>query len=75
MEYYDALNPTFRDARGETVHSVEKLTPEMLRNYDAVLITTDHTDVDYDAVVHSAPYVFDTKNATRGMDSDVVERL
>lgn len=75
VDYYDALNPTFRDARGETVHSVEKLTPEIFRNYDAVLITTDHSTVDYDAVVRSAPYVFDTKNATRGMDSDVVERL
>ncbi|MEE1654749.1 nucleotide sugar dehydrogenase [Microvirga sp. CF3062] len=38
------------------------LTPENLRHYDAVLIATDHDDVDYRLVVDHAKLVLDTRN-------------
>jgi UDP-N-acetyl-D-glucosamine dehydrogenase len=38
------------------------LTPETLRRYDAVLIATDHDDVDYRLVVDYAKLVLDTRN-------------
>jgi UDP-N-acetyl-D-glucosamine dehydrogenase len=38
------------------------LTPETLRQYDAVLIATDHDDVDYRLVVDHARLVLDTRN-------------
>jgi UDP-N-acetyl-D-glucosamine dehydrogenase len=41
--------------------SVE-LTPAALRGYDAVLIATDHDDVDYGQVVTHAKLVVDTRN-------------
>jgi len=41
------------------------LTPEVLRGTDAVLIVTDHTSVDYPAVVRHAALVVDSRNATR----------
>jgi UDP-N-acetyl-D-glucosamine dehydrogenase len=44
--------------------SVE-LTPETLAGYDAVLISTDHSSYDYDAIVRSSRLVIDTRNATR----------
>ncbi len=36
-------------------------------SYDAVLIATDHTAIDYAALVAWAPLVVDTRNATRGV--------
>jgi UDP-N-acetyl-D-glucosamine dehydrogenase len=41
------------------------LTPEILRGVDAVLIVTDHSSVDYDAVVRHALLVVDSRNVTR----------
>ena len=41
------------------------LTPEALGKYDAVLIATDHSSYDYNAIVEGAKLVVDTRNATR----------
>jgi len=41
------------------------LTPEALASYDVVLISTDHSSYDYDAIVRSSRLVIDTRNATR----------
>jgi UDP-N-acetyl-D-mannosaminuronate dehydrogenase len=43
------------------------LTEELLRSQDVVLITTDHTAVDYQWVVDHAPVVVDTRNATKNV--------
>ena len=40
------------------------LTREMLEAVDAVVIVTDHDNVDYDLLVAAAPLVVDTRNAT-----------
>ena len=42
------------------------LTAEALGGYDAVLVTTDHTSVDYQLVARAAPLVLDTRNAFDG---------
>ena len=41
------------------------LTPRALASYDCVLIATDHTGYDYEAIVKHADLVVDTRNATR----------
>jgi UDP-N-acetyl-D-glucosamine dehydrogenase len=46
--------------------SVE-LTPENLSQYDAVVITTDHSSYDYEFIVRHAALVVDTRNATRNV--------
>lgn len=38
------------------------LAPEILADYDAVLVATDHDEVDYAALVKSAPLIVDTRN-------------
>ncbi len=40
------------------------LTPARLKSYDAVLISTDHSSYDYDAIVRHSKLVVDTRNAT-----------
>ena len=54
MRHYD-----FSDMRSVN------LTPEKLASYDCVLIATDHSSYDYEALVRDARLVVDTRNATR----------
>ncbi|MEN6560184.1 MAG: nucleotide sugar dehydrogenase [Acidobacteriota bacterium] len=49
------------------------LTKALLRKADAVVIATDHTAYDYDAVVKNAPLVVDTRNAIKRPRKNVVK--
>lgn len=62
----DPFVPKFR-LDGETVET-EQLTEELVKSADLVLITTDHTDVDYNLVAKHAKVVFDTRNAMKAFD-------
>src|SRR5436305_4343153 len=42
-----------------------------LGQYDAVLIVTDHSDYDYSRIVRESQLVIDTRNATRGISSEI----
>ncbi len=68
VEYHDPYIPTYHDEHGADIHlSSVPLTPEMLRGYDVVLISTDHDDVDYGMVVANSSLVVDTRNATKAV--------
>jgi UDP-N-acetyl-D-glucosamine dehydrogenase len=62
VAYHDPYVPSL--PFHEKILQSEKLTPEVLRSYDCILITTDHSCVDYSSVVRHAQRVFDTRNAT-----------
>ena len=62
VEYHDPWVPTYRED-GQARSSVE-LTPDVLEQIDAVVIVTDHSNVDYQTIVDHAPLVVDTRNAT-----------
>jgi UDP-N-acetyl-D-glucosamine dehydrogenase len=49
---------------GRTYASVA-LTPERVRDSDVVIISTDHTSIDYGMIVDHATLVFDSRNALR----------
>jgi UDP-N-acetyl-D-glucosamine dehydrogenase len=42
------------------------LTKEVLETSDAVVVLTDHDDIDYDFVAQHAHYVLDTRHRCRG---------
>ena len=42
--------------------------------YDCVMIVTDHSAYDYAGLVRDAQLVIDTRNATRGIESDKIVR-
>ena len=67
VAYHDPFVPTFRED-GHTFSGVE-LTDDVLSNSDAVVIVTDHDNVDYQRVVDLAPVVVDARNATRNLSS------
>jgi len=71
--YHDAWVPEFI-IDGRQVPSLA-LTPEALSTIDAVVLVTDHTGVDYDAVVRNAPLILDTRNALKSFTTDSVVRL
>src|SRR5579862_1479744 len=67
IEYNDpyfAEIPKLRHYNFQGMKSVA-LSPERLASYDCLLIATDHSSYDYDAIVRDAKLVVDTRNATR----------
>jgi UDP-N-acetyl-D-glucosamine dehydrogenase len=71
--YHDAWVPEFI-IDGHPVQPLE-LTAQVLSEVDAVVLVTDHSNVDYDAVVRYAPLVLDTRNALKSFDGGTVVRL
>lgn len=65
VSYHDPYIPVFKQ-EGIDLESVE-LTGEALREADLVIITTDHSNIDYARVVTESKHVLDTKNATKGV--------
>ncbi len=65
VSYHDPHIPVFKH-EGLDLESVP-LTEAALREADLVIITTDHSSVDYACVVANARRVLDTKNATKGV--------
>ncbi|MGA9530061.1 MAG: nucleotide sugar dehydrogenase [Terriglobales bacterium] len=59
--------------RGRKYDLQMKCAPlDNLGQYDCVLIVTDHTDYDYKKIVNDAKLVVDSRNATRGINSDKI---
>ena len=51
------------------------LTPEALQRYDLVIITTDHSNVDYRLVVENGKLIFDTRNALHDLKGGNIHKL
>ncbi len=68
VDYHDPYVPHTHKMRSYDfqLSSVE-LTPQTLAKFDAVLIATAHSNIDYAAVVKHARLVIDTRNATQGV--------
>lgn len=67
LDYNDPYFPALHKMRHydfSNMKSVE-LSGERLASYDCVLIATDHTSYDYEAIVRNSKLVVDTRNATR----------
>jgi UDP-N-acetyl-D-glucosamine dehydrogenase len=73
VSYHDPYVPEF-EVEGKEYGSVE-LTEERLGEADLVLVLTDHSDIDFGQVVEASSMVFDTRNATAGIDDETVYRL
>lgn len=69
-DYHDPFVPVIRPTREYPELAGEKSIPwdlKALSKYDAVLIATDHSDIDYKGLVNAAQLVIDTRNATNGV--------
>jgi UDP-N-acetyl-D-glucosamine dehydrogenase len=61
--YHDSYIECFSE-HGISMSS-QPLTEEILSQTDLVIITTDHSNFDYEWIVQHAQHVFDTRNATK----------
>ncbi len=67
LDYNDPYFPALHKMRHydfSNKRSVE-LTPKNISSYDCVLIATDHSAYDYEAIARDAKLVVDSRNATR----------
>ena len=65
MQIYDPFIPRTHKQREHDLKMVsKKLSAKMLSSYEAVIISTDHSEYDYSWIVKNAKLVVDTRNAT-----------
>jgi UDP-N-acetyl-D-glucosamine dehydrogenase len=72
-----AYNDPFFPAVGRGRHYDLNMTSaplEDLAQYDAAIIVTDHSTYDFKAIVEQSQLVVDTRNATKGIDSEKIVR-
>ena len=69
VNYFDPYIPKLRLKDGFLKKSVTlksvKYTPNILKNYDLVLILTDHSGFNYDELARKSNFVVDTRNAIK----------
>ena len=66
VSYFDPFIPEFTE-HGKTRTGISNL--EDIRDYDIVVITTAHTNVDYNFIANAGVPVFDTKNAMKEVNN------
>lgn len=75
VEYYDPYISEYKE-HGKIKLGLRELTKEKLNNSDLVLITTAHTNIDYNFVQQNSKFIFDTKNAMKKVEKrDNIELL
>jgi len=68
VKYYDPYVTVYR--YNDKKHNGEpKLTPELVEGADLVIVTTAHTNVDYEMVQKHAKVIFDTKNVMKNINN------
>ncbi|MBN2543602.1 nucleotide sugar dehydrogenase [bacterium] len=73
VSYTDPFVPVIKWKDG--TRESEELTESLLANSDCVIVVTNHDDFDYKWIAEKSNLVFDTRNATKGIDSPRVKRL
>jgi UDP-N-acetyl-D-glucosamine dehydrogenase len=68
VSYHDTFCPSFSE-HGVSGVGID-LNQQILQDVDLVIITTDHSTVDYALVVDNAPRILDTRNATKVVPHD-----
>ena len=75
VKYYDPWVSEFKTKELEMT-SIVDLTPEIVSEVDIVVVTTAHTNVDYDMVQKNATIIFDIKNVMKNIiDRENIEVL
>ena len=72
MAYYDPYIPVIGPTREHAEWTGKQSVPwdeVTLRGYDAVLIVTNHRDVDYQQLANWCPCIIDTRNAMEGIET------
>lgn len=66
--YHDPFIPQLK--LGDSLMKSSELTPELLASMDAVVIATDHSGIPLTMLAEHAPFIYDTRNVTRHLDTN-----
>lgn len=64
VDFYDPWVSQYKK-NGDVKVGLKEISPEIVAGYDLVMITTAHTNVDYEMVQKNAKVIFDTKNVMK----------
>lgn len=73
VDYYDPYIPYLRV--GAIDLKAVPLSKQNVARYDCVVIATDHTKVDYKAVLDHARAIYDVRNVYKGIKSDKITKI
>ena len=68
VKFFDPWVASYK-YKGEVFTGEKELTKELIKNADIVVITTAHSNVDYNFVNENAVAIFDTKNAMKDINN------
>ncbi len=73
VSYNDPFFPHVGHGRHYALN-MDGVSLDNLSQYDCVLIVTDHSDYDYERITRESQLVVDSRNATKGIQSDKIVR-
>lgn len=68
VEYFDPYISCYREC-GTIKEGIKEINPKIIASYDLVLITTAHTNIDYEMIQKNAKVIFDTKNVMKNVQN------
>ena len=75
VDFYDPWIAEYK-YKGEKYQGIKEISPEIIAEYDLIMITAAHTNVDYDMIQKNAVAIFDTKNVMKNIENrDNIEVL
>jgi UDP-N-acetyl-D-glucosamine dehydrogenase len=75
IHYFDPYVLEYKE-HGKIKYGLKELTKEQLHSSDLVIVTTAHTNVNYEFVQQHSNFIFDTKNALKNVEKrDNIELL
>lgn len=75
VDYYDPYIAQYKYC-GQVMRGMTEITPEEVAEYDLLMITAAHSNVDYQMLQKNAKAVFDTKNVMKYLaDRENIEVL
>ena len=66
VEFFDPYISSFKE-NGIVMEGIPSIDGDIIAQYDLVMITCGHTNVDYDMIQKNAKAIFDTKNVMQGL--------
>jgi len=68
VDYFDPWVSEYRE-HGKVEKGLENINPQIIAEYDLIMITAAHTNVDYKMVQKNALAIFDTKNVMKNIEN------
>ncbi|EDS71587.1 nucleotide sugar dehydrogenase [Anaerofustis stercorihominis] len=64
VDFYDPFISEYKH-EGKSKKGIDKIDEKIISSYDLIMITTAHSNVDYEMVSNNAKAIFDTKNVMK----------